>query len=147
MKIEGKKEGLITYDLKTGNWMRTVVDGSTVGSAQPYEDIFRYPLEVGKKFQSEYFYFDYTISGKGSTNVNVLSFAEVHVPAGTFMAYQITAEQFVNMSGNMTAGIPSYRHLKRLWYSPDLKIIIKIEDRDNRESHVTKTELLEYSEP
>jgi hypothetical protein len=150
VRLEGK-DGLITYDLKTGNWMRTVVDGSTVGSAKPYEDIFRYPLTVGKKHLSEFYYFDYVMSGKMKANVEVHSLEEVRVPAGTFWAFQIVAEEVpdiignINMSSGMNPGSMGSR-LKKLWYSPDLKIIIRIEDRDGRSSITTRTELLEYSE-
>jgi hypothetical protein len=151
VRLEGKKEGLILYDLKTGNWMRTVVDGSTVGNAKPYEDIFRYPLSVGKKHQGEFYYFDYVMSGKMKANVEVQSLEEVRVPAGTFMVYQIVAVEVPDfIGGSMTSGINAHMmgsRQKKLWYSPDLKIVIKMEDRDNRNSVTTRTELLEYSEP
>jgi hypothetical protein len=145
VKLEGKN-GLIIYDLKTGNWMRTVLNGNTIGSADPYEDIFRYPLEVGKKYQSDFYYFDFVTSGRARANVEVQTFEEVRVPAGTFMAYQITAvESFLLSTGSYSAGVMGRE--KKFWYSPDLKIFIKMEDTDRRNSITTKTELVDYSEP
>jgi hypothetical protein len=150
VRPEGK-DGLITYDLKTGNWMRTVLDGSTVGSAKPYEDIFRYPLTVGNKHQVEFYYFDYVMSGNTIANVEVHSFEEVRVLAGTFMAYQIIAEEISGVSGGgrtaFTLTVAPVSRLKKIWYSPDLKIVIKMEDRDGRSAITTRTELLDYSEP
>jgi hypothetical protein len=150
VKLEGNN-GLMIYDLKTGNWMRTVLDGRTVGSADPYEDIFRYPLEIGKKHQVEFYYFDYVMSGKARANVEVQSFEEVRVPAGTFWAHQIIAEEIL---GTASSQMTSFNYtlqlgirLKKIWYSPDLKVIIKMEDTDRKNSITTRTELLEYSEP
>lgn len=145
------KQGLVLFDLKTGNWMRTVVSGKTVGNADPYEDIFRYPLEVGKKYQCEFFYFDYILSGHTKTNIEVSAFEDVSVPAGTFMAYKIIAEEIFIASGNPfslnVSTLGQQIRAKTFWYSPDLKIVIKVEDTDRRYSITTRTELMEYSEP
>jgi hypothetical protein len=150
VRVEGKN-GLILHDLKTGNWMRTVLDGKTVGSAEPYEDIFRYPMEVGKKYQGNFYQFDYVTSGNTIATVEVASFEEVRVPAGTFMAYQIRVKYYLNVQS--TVGISTglaasgpFRS-KNIWYSPDLKIVIKIEDTNNRAASTNRTELLEYAEP
>jgi uncharacterized caspase-like protein len=151
VKIE-EKDGLVLYDLKTGNWMCTVVDGSTVGNAKPYEDIFRYPLEVGNKHQVEFYYFDHIMSGNTRASVEVVSFEEVRVAAGTFTAYQILAEELPGISYGQTSAFNpstfvSANRLKRIWYSPELKIVIKMEDSDGRNGITTRTELLEYSKP
>jgi hypothetical protein len=148
VKIEGK-DGLVLYDLATGNWMRTVVDGKTVGRADPYEDILRYPLEVGNRYQCEFFYFDQLMSNDTKTWVEVVSVEKVRVPAGTFMAYQIVADEFAAFRGSANAsfGITQLSRKKKFWYAPDPKIVVKIEDFDNRVGVTTRTELVEYSKP
>jgi hypothetical protein len=149
VKLEGKNEFFI-YDLKTGNWMCTVLDGKIVGNAEPYEDIFQYPLAVGKKYQSEFYYFDYAMSGSMKANVEIKSFEEVRVPAGTFMAYQIIVDNYItiqSVTGASSGLVPGGARQKKFWYSPDLKIIIRMDDTNRNNSITTSAELQEYSEP
>jgi len=134
------KNGLMLYDLGTGNWMKTIVNGNTEAVATPYEDIIRHPLAAGKSYSSQYYWSHMTDSGYIYAGVIVKDMEKIKVPAGTYNAYPMMAELKYDSTRN-----DARRRTKKIWFSPDLNIAIKIEDYDPIRSITTHAELLKYS--
>lgn len=100
---------------------------------------YKWPLEVGKKWKYEK---DWTsqdgTTGKQSQDVEVLSFKEETVGAGTFMAYTIEYKGTVSNSRGYSA------KTDEVWlYAPEIKNFIKMTQVQDDFSYIE--ELIEYS--
>ncbi|MBU1342727.1 MAG: adenylate/guanylate cyclase domain-containing protein, partial [Proteobacteria bacterium] len=123
---------MIIYDKESKNWIGKIFNGELVKSAEPHDDLYKFPLFVGKKYQSEYFLKSKVISGNISRTVVMKSFENVIVPAGSFKAFKIIANR---------KGVKDI-----YWYSPELRLYIKritIHHRDGKST----SELIQYSKP
>lgn len=81
------------YDMNL-NWIGSFADGKELGSVEPCIRVFKWPLRVGKKWDSGYTLRDYSQGIHVSTSkvaVNIRTYEEVTVPAGTFKALRIQA--------------------------------------------------------
>jgi len=131
VSILGRNE-MIIYDKESKNWIGKVFDGELVKGAKPHEDLYRFPLFVGKKYKSEYFLNSKVRSGNISRTVVVKSFENVTVPAGTFKAFKIIAKR---------------KGLKdTYWYSPKLRLYTKRIKIHYRAGESTR-ELIQYTKP
>lgn len=102
---------------------------------------YKWPLEVGKKWKYER---DFTsavgVKGLWSQDVEVLSFKEVTVEAGTFMAYTI------EYKGAITNSKGLYVKTDDVWvYAPEIKNFIKMTQVQEGFSYTE--ELVKYSNP
>ena len=144
VSIDGKN-GLMLYDLKTGNWMKTIRNGRTIETATPYEDIFRFPLVEGGNHSSQYYGSDETACGNILALVEVKAREKIEVPAGIFDVNLVKVQLRYFHSGTNSMNTASKIRNKSLWFSPDLRVAVKIEDVDTTTSVTTRYELLEYS--
>lgn len=129
VRAEGEDiQEVVAYDGELGFWngvdtvrISTILDRKQ--SSTPFRD---WPLYVGKKwkYESEWENNEGT-KGKTSQDVEVVSFEELRVVAGKFVAYKIEYKGMVTNSrgykGEMT---------DTWWYSPDLKTYIKHVNND-----------------
>jgi len=110
----------------------------------PYRGVLKFPLWVGKKWS--YTYSTTKLSQHGGTgeaalrdsDVKVVSYEQVTVPAGTFWAFKIE-EHRVTRGARSPRAIAGY-HVTA-WYSPEVKNIIKVEE----ENDVYNRELKKYT--
>jgi adenylate cyclase len=129
--ILGRNE-MIIYDKKSKNWIGKVFDGELDKYAKPHEDLYRFPLFVGKKYKSKYFLNSKGRSGNISRTVVVKSFENVTVPAGTFKTLKIIAKR---------------KGLKdTFWYSPKLRLNTKRITMHHLAGESTR-ELIQYTKP
>jgi hypothetical protein len=126
--VEGKDK-INLYDKVSKQWLGQIVDGEVVMRAKPYDDLFRFPLYVGKKYESKHVYSEKDHTKKIIRSIEVKSFEEVTVPAGTFEAFKILVRQ---------KGVE-----KIYWYSPKLKICLKKWEKHRRKGESTR-ELIKY---
>ena len=100
---------------------------------------YKWPLEVGKKWKYEKNWTseDGTTGGQ-SQDVEVLSFKEETVEAGTFMAYTIQYKGKITNSRGYNADTEEV-----WWYAPELKNFIKLTQIQGDFHYVE--ELIEYS--
>ncbi|MGV7224323.1 MAG: adenylate/guanylate cyclase domain-containing protein [Nitrospinales bacterium] len=123
---------MIIYDKESKNLIGKVFDGELVEGAKPHEDLFRFPLFVGKKYMSEYFLKGKVRSGNISRTVVMESFENLTVSAGTFKAFKIIAKR---------------KGLKDIcWYSPKLRLNIKRITIHHLAGESTR-ELIQYTKP
>jgi len=123
---------MIIYDKESKNWVGKIFDDELVKGAKPNEDLYRFPLFVGKKYKSEYYLNSKVMSGNISRTVVVKSFENVTVPAGTFKAFKIIAKR---------------KGLKdTYWYSPKLRLYLKRITIHHRAGESTR-ELIQYAKP
>ena len=97
------------YDMDL-NWIGSSEGGKEVESAEPCIRVFKWPLRVGKKWDSSYTLWNYSQGIHNSTSkvaVNIRTYEEVTVPRGTFKALRIQA-------GGET-----------VWYSPSIGWVVK----------------------
>lgn len=97
------------YDMNL-NWIGSSEDGKELESAEPCIREFKWPLRVGEKWDSSYTLRVYSQGIHVSTSkvaVNILTYEEVTVPAGTFKALRIQA-------GGET-----------VWYAPSIRWVVK----------------------
>lgn len=129
VRAEGEDiQEVVAYDGELGFWNGVdTVRISTILDRKPSSTPFRdWPLYVGKKwkYESEWENNEGT-KGKTSQDVEVVSFEELRVVAGKFVAYKIEYKGMVTNSrgykGEMT---------DTWWYSPDLKTYIKHVNND-----------------
>jgi adenylate cyclase len=120
------------YDKGSKNWMGSIFDGEIVKRAKPHEDLFRFPLYVGKKYKSKYSYSEKDWNGDFTRTVEVKSLEEVTVPAGTFEVLKIMA---------IRKGVKNI-----YWYSPKLRLYVKI-IKKHRSAGESKIELIQYTKP
>lgn len=102
---------------------------------------YDWPLEDGKKWKYENSWTSQDgTTGKQSQDVEVLSFKEETVEAGTFMAYTIQYTGQITNSRGYSAGV------KETWlYAPAVKNFIKLTQKQDDFLYVE--ELIEYSKP
>ena len=102
---------------------------------------YKWPLEVGKKWKYER---DFTsavgVKGLWSQDVEVLSYKEITVEAGTFMAYTIEYKGAITNSKGLNAKTDD------VWiYAPEIKNFIKM--TQVQEGFSYSEELIKYSNP
>ena len=117
------------YDVNL-NWIGLYKEGKKLGSAQPCIQIFKWPLKVGKKWDSGYYYRNYSEGFHSAaliTSVNIRTYEEVTVPAGTFKTLRIQADG------------------DTYWYAPSIGWIVK----EQIGSYYTRRnlDLVEYNIP
>ncbi len=118
------------YDMNL-NWIGSFADGKELESAEPCIRVFDWPLRVGKKWKSDYTVKDYSGGAhlyRSKKTVNIRTYEEVRVPAGTFRALRIQAGE------------------ETLWYAPSVGWAIR-EQIGLRERDGWLLELVEYSIP
>lgn len=134
---------VVDYNGVLGFWngIDTVQVSTTLGQEESSTPFRSWPLYVGKKwkFVSEWENNEGT-TGKTSQDVEIVSWEELKVAAGTFMAYRIEYKGIVTNSrgfkGEMT---------DTWWYSPDLKTYILHVNEDGYGLYTN--ELIRYSNP
>jgi hypothetical protein len=117
------------YDSLSKNWMGQIADGKVARLAKPHTDLFRFPLYVGKEYESTYFLSKPDWSGNITERIEVEAFEKVMVPAGTFETFRIKV---------VGKGVK-----KTFWYSPDLHVCVKRRD-EHRRKGTTGMELIAY---
>jgi hypothetical protein len=127
--IEGKDK-INLYDKVSKNWVGQIMGGEVVMRAKPHEDLFRFPLYVGKKYESKYVFSEKDRTKNIIRSIEVKSFGKVTVPAGTLEAFKIIVKR---------KGVETI-----FWYSPKLKIFVKKWEKHRRKGEST-IELIEYS--
>ncbi|MCX2745630.1 hypothetical protein OO013_17240 [Mangrovivirga sp. M17] len=102
---------------------------------------YDWPLEVGKKWKYEQGWTSQDgTTGKTSQDVEVLSFKEETVEAGTFMAYTIQYKGRITNSRGYEAAS------EEVWlYAPTVKNFIKLTQK--QDDFLYLEELIEYSKP
>ncbi len=118
------------YDMNL-NWIGSSEDGRELESAEPCIAVFKWPLRVGKKWDSSYILRDYLQRIHISTSkvaVSIRTYEEVTVPGGTFKALRIQA-------GGET-----------VWYAPSIGWAVK-EQIGTHGKDGWRLELVEYSIP
>ena len=123
----------VIYDMDL-NWIGMVGEGRKLESAVPSQQLFRWPLRVGNKWESKYIFRDYSDYSHGvqirtaRVHVNIRTYEEVRVPAGVFKALRIQRDR------------------ETFWYAPSIGWIVKEELRvDHRDRRIL--ELVEYRVP
>ena len=102
---------------------------------------YDWPLEVGKKWKYEKNWTSQDgTTGKQSQDVEVLSFKEETVAAGTFMAFTIEYKGTVSNSRGYNAQTDEV-----WWYAPELKNFIKM--TQTQDDFLYREELKHYSKP
>ena len=121
------------YDMNL-NWIGLFGDGKELESAEPCLQIFKWPLRIGEKWNTEYTFRDYSDYSHGvqihtaRVDVNIRTYEEVRVPAGAFKALRIQAGR------------------ETFWYAPSIGWIVKEElGLDNQNRRIL--ELVEYRIP
>jgi hypothetical protein len=97
------------YDMNL-NWIGSFVDGKELESAEPCIRVFNWPLRVGKKWDSSYTSRNYSEGFRPSpskVSVNIRTYEDLTVPAGTFKTLRIQA-------GGET-----------FWYAPSIGWVVK----------------------
>lgn len=129
-KVEGevRAEGediqeVVKYKGTLGLWngSDTLEIPITPNKSQSSTPFRNWPLQVGKKwkYESEWANNEGT-TGKTSQDVEIVSFEELHVEAGKFMAYKIEYKGIVTNSRGFKGEMTDI-----WWYSPALKTYIK----------------------
>ncbi len=121
------------YDMNL-NWIGLFGDGKELESAEPCLQIFKWPLRIGEKWNSEYIFRDYSDYSHGvqihtsRVDVNIRTYEEVRVPASAFKALRIQAGR------------------ETFWYAPSMGWIVKEElGLDGQNKRIL--ELVEYDTP
>ena len=102
---------------------------------------YNWPLKVGKKWKYENNWTSQDgTTGSQSQDVEVLSFKEETVEAGTFMAYTIKYKGKITTSRGYSADVED------VWlYAPELKNFIKL--TQTQDDFLYEEELIKYSNP
>ncbi|MDX1830456.1 MAG: hypothetical protein R3342_13030 [Lutibacter sp.] len=139
-KGEDFKE-VVDYNGKLGFWNGTDTTqvSTTLDQKQSSTPFRSWPLYVGKKwkYESEWKNNEGT-KGKTSQDAEIVSFEELNVVAGKFMAYKIEYKGMVTNSRGFKGEMSD-----TWWYSPDLKTYIKHVNNDGY--GVYTNELISYS--
>tara|TARA_R110000772_G_scaffold45966_4_gene105051 strand:- start:231 stop:848 length:618 start_codon:yes stop_codon:yes gene_type:complete len=102
---------------------------------------YDWPLEVGKKWKYEKNWTSQDgTKGTQSQDVEILSFKEETVEAGTFMAYTIQYKGKITNSRGYSADTEDV-----WWYAPALKNFIKL--TQTQDDFLYEEELIKYSNP
>ena len=132
-RVQIKERDVVNlYDAASANWMAQIRNGALERSAKPHDGLLRFPLSIGQKHQAK---FTFTKQGKSRIivqRIEVQAFEKLTVPAGTFETFRIQLES------------PEVK--KMLWYSPELKIMVKRVDEHPREG-MSIYELINYRGP
>ncbi|WP_461630632.1 hypothetical protein [Labilibaculum euxinus] len=132
---------VVDYNGVLGLWngVDTVRISTTLDQKQSNTPFRSWPLFVGKKwkYESEWEN-DEGTKGKTSQDVEVVSFEELNVEAGNFMAYKIEYKGMVTNSRGYKGEMSDM-----WWYSPELKTYIKHVNNDGYGVYVN--ELIHYS--
>lgn len=137
---DGTKETEIrTPDL---NFLRNLDDkGEMTEEVAPFRGPFSFPLWVGKKwsyaFQTSKTKRAASFSEVRDSDVRVIAYEEVKVPAGTFWAFKI--EEVRRIRGTKGPKAMLGYHVT-IWYSPDVKHSVKIE----QDNDVYNRDLVKY---
>ena len=118
------------YDMNL-NWIGSFADGKELESAEPCIRVFKWPLTVGKRWDSRFTLRDYSQGIHILTSdvtMNIRTYEKVTVPGGTFKALRIQA-------GGET-----------VWYAPSIGWIVKERVGPNGKDG-WRLELVEYSIP
>jgi len=97
------------YDMNL-NWIGSFADGKKLESSEPCIRVFKWPLRIGKRWDSSYTLRDYSRGIHVSASkvaINIQTYERVTVPAGTFEALRIQA-------GGET-----------VWYVPSIGWVVK----------------------
>ena len=110
--IEVNREGGSYFDIydMNLNWIGSFAAGKELESAEPCIRVFKWPLRVGKKWDSDYTSRDYSEGFRPSPSkvtVNIQAYEDITVPAGTFKALRIQAGK------------------EMLWYVPSIGWVVK----------------------
>ena len=102
---------------------------------------YNWPLKVGKKWKYENNWTSQDgTTGSQSQDVEILSFKEETVEAGTFMAYTIQYKGEITTSRGYSADVED------VWlYAPELKNFIKL--TQTQDDFLYEEELIKYSNP
>lgn len=95
--------------------------------------LLRFPLAVGNQWEGDWDWKSTTSSAFGTNTLSykVVSKGTVQTPAGSFEAYKIEANGFVNDRGTAWGGPQSQpRRTETYWYAPTVKRIVKYEGKD-----------------
>ena len=121
------------YDMNL-NWIGLFGDERELETAEPCVELYKWPLRVGKKWNSRYTLRDYPDHSNGvhlqssKADVSILTYEDVRVPAGVFKALRIQAGE------------------ETLWYAPSIGWVVKEEiEFFGKEKWIL--ELVEYSIP
>ncbi|MEH6537771.1 MAG: hypothetical protein V7719_15325 [Psychroserpens sp.] len=102
---------------------------------------YDWPLEVGKKWKYEKNWTSQDgTKGTQSQDVEILSFKEITVEAGTFMAYKIQYKGKITNSRGYSADADDV-----WWYAPALKNFIKF--TQTQDDFLYEEELIRYTSP
>lgn len=142
IRAEGEDfQEVVAYQGELGFWngVDTVLISTVLNQKQSSTPFRSWPLYVGKKwkYESEWENNEGT-TGKTSQDAEVISFEELNVVAGKFMAYQIAYKGIVTNSRGFKGEMSD-----TWWYSPDLKTYIKHINNDGY--GVYTNELIRYS--
>jgi hypothetical protein len=110
--IEVSREGENYFDIydMNLNWIGSFAGGKELEAAEPCIRVFKWPLRVGKKWDSNYTSRNYSEGFRPSPSkitVNIQTYEEVSVPAGTFKAFRIQADKEI------------------VWYAPSIGWVVK----------------------
>ncbi len=141
-KSENKKE--IEFRNSDLNVIEIIDENGEEEFIAPYRGPFNFPLWVGKKWS-----YAFSSSEKGArgspgelvtieSDVKVVSYEQVKVPAGTFWAFKI--EETRHRRGAKRGRAQTGTNIT-VWYSPEIKFSIKVE----HDKEVYNRELLRYS--
>jgi hypothetical protein len=146
MEIKNEDGSMVLHRYYDNNyWIRKEINtttGAIVKVAEPPAQMLNFPLFVGKKWSDQYFALGSDNKFKTFKNsYEVEKFEMVSTSAGVFNAFKITRK--FNISD-----IPSAKTLYQYyWYSPELKIVIKLQhsaDVITASGYPIHAELLSY---
>tara|TARA_R110002167_G_scaffold152197_9_gene346125 strand:+ start:2563 stop:3168 length:606 start_codon:yes stop_codon:yes gene_type:complete len=121
------------------NGVDTLKISATLGQKQSDTPFYDWPLKVDKKWKFEVEWENNEgTKGKTSQDVSVISFNEVTVAAGKFMAYKIVYTGRITNSRGYNAKIEDI-----WWYAPSVKKYIKHTQNDGEGLYIN--ELIHYS--
>ncbi|MGD0883677.1 MAG: hypothetical protein ABSA46_02165 [Thermodesulfovibrionales bacterium] len=142
MRTKGRLGSIITT--YTREWNPVDTDSAQYA---PYLNLFAFPLDVGKKWDSkaDKMLFSSGKHGKFSLKGEVVAFEKVTVPAGTFDAYKIN----IGMDATSTdEDAITGTTVETCWFAPAVKRYVKREitfSKDGRVRSKDIDELLEFS--
>ena len=118
------------YDMNL-NWIGSSEDGKELESAEPCIRVFDWPLKVGKKWSNDYISRQYSEGfrpSRSKRSVQIQTYEEVTVPAGTFKTIRIQAGE------------------ETFWYAPSIGWTVKEEIEAHGKAEWL-LELVEYRIP
>ena len=142
VRAEGEDlQEVVDFNGELGFWngVDTIQISTILNQDQSSTPFRSWPLHVGKKwkYESEWENNEGT-KGKTSQDVEIVSFEELNVAAGKFMAYKIEYKGIVTNSRGFKGEM-----LDTWWYSPELKTYIKHVNNDGYGMYTN--ELTSYS--